>query len=206
MWGEGSRRVGILGGTFDPFHLGHLVAAQDALEVLGLDRLVFIPAGVPPHKPSEGVTPAELRLAMVRAGVEEDPRFEVSDEELRRPGPSYTVDTLRGRRRSRPQDHLFLLVGADQAAGLHRWRESEELARLARLVILSREGEEAPRVAGGFSPPPIHVPVTRVDISSTRVRDRVATGRSIRYLVPDAVAEIIREAGLYMGSSVAPAP
>ncbi|HEX6939874.1 MAG TPA: nicotinate-nucleotide adenylyltransferase [Longimicrobiales bacterium] len=187
--------IGIFGGTFDPVHTGHLIVAQDAWSALGLDRVLFIPAAVPPHKRGRVAASPELRLEMLRAATAGDPRFATSDLELRRSGPSYTVDTLRELRERDPSGALFLLLGADQFREFHTWREPGEITRLATLVVLSRGGTEAP-------PPPLDLPyrrltVTRVDISATEIRRRVAAGQPVRYLVPAAVEEIIRREGLY---------
>ncbi len=190
-------KIGILGGTFDPPHVGHLIAAQDTFEALSLDKLIFIPARVPPHKPGQSVTPAELRLKMVTVAIEGDRRFEVSDVELRRSGPSFTADTLRELKQRRPQDELFLLVGVDQVREFATWREPDVVLRCAKLVMLTRGGiEQVPQSDI------VHtiVPVTRVDVSSTLIRERAGAGRAIRYLVPEAVAKVIAAAGLYSGS------
>jgi nicotinate-nucleotide adenylyltransferase len=187
-------RLAVYGGTFDPPHLGHLVVAGDVHFRLGVDRVVFVPAADPPHKRGQVSAPAELRLAMVRAAVRGDPRFEVDDIELHRPGPSYTVDTLREFRRREPDAELFFLIGADALRDLPAWREPEEVARLATLVMLARGGETEvpdPRF------PVRRVPVTRVDVAATEVRRRVAAGEPIRYLVPEAVREIIERKKLY---------
>ena len=202
MWTDtpGTGRVGIFGGTFDPFHMGHLVVAQDVVEVLELDRMIFVPAGVPPHKDAGGVSPASLRWSMVVAGVEDDSRFLASDLELRRPGPSYTVDTLREFRRQGVGEELFFLMGSDQLAEFHRWREPEEVGRLARLVVMAREGDDPDLTTPGVQVEPLVVPVTRIDLSATRVRNRVREGRSIRYLVPDPVRRIILDERLYTGT------
>ncbi len=200
--GGGSERIGLFGGSFDPFHLGHLAAAQDVLERLGLSRVVFMPSGTPPHKDPEELTPAGLRLRMVRAGVEEDPRFEVSDLELRREGPSYTVDTLRSLREEAGGAHYHLIMGADQWSAFGQWREPWEVARMASIVVMTREGEGAgalePGFPGGDEPPRIEVPVIRFDLSSTLIRERVRAGHSIRYLVPESVRRIIEAAKLYV--------
>lgn len=182
-------KLGIFGGTFDPVHIGHLIVAQDAWAALGLDRVVFIPAAVPPHKRGRVAAAPELRLEMLRAATAGDARFEVSELELRRPGPSYTVDTLCELRERDPGGALFLLLGVDQFREFHTWREPERIARLANLVVLSRGGAEAAR-------PPIDVPyrwlpVTRVDLSATEIRRRSGAGEPIRYLVPEAVERII---------------
>lgn len=174
--------------------------AQDVVEALELDRLLFVPARRPPHKREMELTPAGLRLQMVRAAVEWDARIEVSEVELRREGASYTVDTLRAVRERRPDERVYFVVGADQFGELSDWREPEEVARLARLVVMTRDGEEPGPVDPGVQVPYEVVPVTRIDISSTEVRRRVREGRSIRYLVPEAVRRIIEENGLYRGT------
>ncbi len=192
MGGEGS--IGVFGGTFDPPHLGHLIVASDVCLALQLDRLLFIPAAVPPHKQSLVEAAAEQRLAMVRAAIRGDPRFEADDLELRREGPSYSVDTLRAlRERFRGRD-LYFLLGADALREIHTWREPEELARLARLVVFARDGEAA---QGQSRLPASSVSVTRVDISATEIRRRVRQGLPIRYLVPEPVREIIERERLY---------
>lgn len=188
-------RIGVFGGTFDPPHLGHLVVAQDAWAHLGLDRVVFIPAAIPPHKRHRVTTPAEIRLEMLRAAIGDDARFEVSEIELRRPGPSYTVDTLRELRERDRDGALFFLLGADQFRTFHTWRGPDEIASLATLVALSREGDEP--FSAGISVPHRTLRVTRIDISSTEIRRRVHAGEPIRYLVPPAVEAVIRREGLY---------
>ena len=189
-------RLGIYGGAFDPPHLGHLVAASDACGALGLDRLLWIPSAVHPLKPVR--TAAPLRLEMVRAAIQGDSRFAADDLELRRTGPSYTVDTLRELRAREPGAELFFLTGADNLAELPRWREPDEIARLATLAVVSRAGDALP---GDPPYPAVAVAVTRVDVSSTEVRRRVAAGQSIRYLVPDAVRAVIERERLYGGHS-----
>ncbi len=191
-------RIGFFGGTFDPPHNGHLIVAQDALEALELDRVVFVPAGAPPHKDGGEVTDAGLRLAMTTAAVAGDPRFEVSDREVARDGPSWTVETLRALRNEDDRGEMFLLMGADQFADFARWREPDEIVRLANVVVLTRRGDGAPgpgAAAGDFRDRVIEV--TRIDVSSTSIRERARRGRSLRYLVPDAVARIIDRERLY---------
>lgn len=190
-------RVGIFGGTFDPPHQGHLIAAQDAITELTLDKVLFIPARFPPHKAGREVSGADVRLRMVQAAVGNDERFEVSDVELQRTGPSFTVDTLRELRAKRPADELFLLIGVDQVREFQTWREPEEILRHAHVVLLARAG--IGEVADGGI---VYekVSVTRIDISSTAVRQRVGAGQPIRYLVPAAVEKIIADERLYTGS------
>ena len=187
-------RIGIFGGTFDPPHVGHLIVASDACIALALDRLILVPSAEPPHKRGAVKATAAQRLEMVRAAVRDDPRFEVDDVELRREGASYTVDTLRTMRERYPHAELLFLVGVDQMRELHSWREPREVARLARLSVLTREGE-TPDADSPFE----HtvVPVTRIDLSATDIRRRIGKGASVRYLVPEGVARLIEEWGLY---------
>jgi nicotinate-nucleotide adenylyltransferase len=188
-------KIGIFGGTFDPPHIGHLIAAQDALQSLQLDKVLFIPALVPPHKQQRAISPPVVRLRMTEAAASGDARFEVSDVELKRAAPSYTVDTLR--HLGNGGDELFLLLGVDQIRDFATWREPQQVRRLARLVMMARGGIAEPPESGIVQHT---VPVTRIDISSTLIRQRVAAGQSIRYLVPAAVEEIIAAEGLYSGS------
>ena len=195
-------RIGVFGGTFDPPHLGHLVVAADAYQVLHLDHLLWIPAARPPHKLGRVHATAEQRLAMVRAALDGDERFAISDLELRRQGPSFTVDTLRTLRQQNADSELFFLIGADALREIETWREPEEVARLAHLVVLARgDGRNGTTILHSRFPV-LTVPVTRVDISATEIRRRVARGESIRYFVPDAVREIIRRERLYQQPKV----
>lgn len=186
-------RIGLYGGTFDPPHVGHLMVASEAFDTLELDRLLFVPAAEPPHKRGLVEASPEQRLEMVRRSISGDSRFAVEDLELRRTGASYTVDTLRILRERDPGCELVFLVGVDQVQEFHSWKEPEEIARLAELAVISRGGEQI----GEIGLPLRRVDVTRIDLSSTEIRGRVRQGRSIRYLVADAVREIIQRDGLY---------
>ncbi|HEY4752203.1 MAG TPA: nicotinate-nucleotide adenylyltransferase [Candidatus Limnocylindrales bacterium] len=194
--------VGIFGGTFDPIHLGHLAVAEEAREALGLERVVFMPAFAPPHKPGRPVTAPEHRLAIVRLAVADNAAFEVSEAEIRRGGPSFTVDTLADLR----DDGLaepWLILSSEALAGLPEWRQPERVLSLARLAVVPRVGFDplgpawlearypgaAERVR--FLPGPL------LPISGSVVRRRAAAGRSVRYLVPDAVAAYIAQHRLY---------
>jgi nicotinate-nucleotide adenylyltransferase len=197
-------RIGILGGTFNPPHLGHLICAQEAYLQLGLDRLTLIPARIPPHKPVEEEPGPEHRLRLCRLAIQGDDRFDVSDLEINREGPSYTVDTLEELHRSAPEHELFLIVGGDIAAGLPNWREPERVLSLATLAIAKRRGtsraevDDALRVLrGGEEAQFFRMP--RIAISSTMLRDRVRAGESIRYYVPDPVVSYIDHHHLYAG-------
>lgn len=191
-------RLGVYGGSFDPPHLGHLVAASDACDALGLNRLLWIPSAVHPLKGDRVRTAPELRLEMVRAAIAGDERFQADDLELRRAGPSYTVDTLRELRARHPDAELFLLAGADLLHELPLWREPDEVMRLATLAVVSREGDA---LAPESPLPAVAVRVARVDVSSTEVRRRAAAGQTLRYLVPEPVRALIERHGLYGGRS-----
>ncbi len=195
-------RIGILGGTFNPPHLGHLVAAQEAYRELALDQVMLIPAGTPPHKPVDDEPGAEHRLELCRLAIAGDDRFSVSDLELRRDGPSFTVDTLEQLRSQSPSDDLFLILGGDIAAGLPRWHEPERVLELATVAIAKRRGtakeavqEALAQLKGGERASFFQMP--RIGISSTMVRRRVRAGQPIRYFVPDGVMHYIEANGLY---------
>ncbi len=195
-------RVGILGGTFNPPHLGHLICAQEAHRELGLDRVLMIPARIPPHKPVEHEPGAEHRLTLCRLAIDGDERFEVAALELSRDGLSYTVDTLSELTANDPQAELFLIVGGDVAAGLPRWREPERVLKLATVAVAKRRGTARPSVDGALESLPggeraQFFSMPRIGVSSTLVRRRVRSGQPIRYLVPDAVAGYIAEHRLY---------
>lgn len=195
-------RIGVFGGTFDPPHVGHLVVAQDAHAQLGLDRLLLVPARIPPHKPEGAAASAALRLEMLRSAVEGDARFEVDDLELRRDGPSYTVDTLRALGGRWPDAEFFLIIGADQFREFGGWRDAGAIVGMATLVVLARDGLELAGASralaeAGVAAEWTRLEPTRIDVSSTMVRERVRAGRPIRYLVPDVVRAVIEREGLY---------
>lgn len=195
-------RLGVFGGTFDPPHLGHLVVARDAAETLGLDRVLLVLAPRPPLRPGGPLTPADLRMEMLRAAVEGDSVLEASDVEMDRDGPSYTVDTLAALGGRHPGTELVLLIGADQWSRFDRWHDPRGIARRATVAVMARAGETPADLPIGVPWRPC--PVTRIDVSATDVRARVAAGRSIRYLVPDAVRGIIERHQLYAETPPAP--
>ncbi|NPB09712.1 MAG: nicotinate (nicotinamide) nucleotide adenylyltransferase [Thermodesulfobacteria bacterium] len=208
------KRIGILGGTYDPIHHGHLRAAEEVREDLELEEVLFIPAGQPPHKHRPDLTPFAYRFEMTRLAVEGVPGFRVSDIEGRMPGPSYSVRTLERLRAEQPAEYFFVL-GLDAFLEIETWFEYWRLPRLAHLVVISRgsDGERAfrekarevfPEVVeeGGYLRLPgaytlRFVPVTRLEISSTNIRRAVRRGRSIRFLVPESVRRFILTHGLY---------
>lgn len=196
--GDGVVRLAIFGGSFDPPHVGHLLAAQDAVDQLRLDRLVFVPAATQPLKSDRPATPPRQRLEMTRMLAGEDACFEVSSVEVDRGGVSFTVDTLEHFARAFPDAERFLLLGADVLASFGQWREPHRVVTLARPVILERAGDRPAELPAGVDASRLlHLPTRRVDVSSTEVRDRVGQGRSIRGFVPDGVAAYIARAGLY---------
>jgi nicotinate-nucleotide adenylyltransferase len=199
-------RVGILGGTFNPPHIGHMLCAQEALWELQLDRVLLMPVHTPPHKEAPEDPGVEHRVELCRRAAAGDPRLEVSRVEADRPGPSYTVDTLRDLHERTPTgDQLTFIVGGDQAHGLPSWREPEALLELAELAVAEREGVgradivQALSSLSGAAERVRFFTMPRVDVSSSLVRRRVAAGQPIRWLVPDAVAAYIESAGLYRG-------
>lgn len=185
-------RIGVLGGTFDPPHIGHAIVAQELLERLALDRLLVIPAADPPHRDAR-LDPG-VRLALVRRLFDGVEGIEVSDIEHRRIGPSYTVETLEALRGERPGAEWVLVMGADQFEVLDTWERFRDLPRLARLAVMRREGVEPGGPAGVRRIDYIAVDVTRIDISASMVRERLDAGRSIRFIVPESIREDIERA------------
>ena len=201
-------RIGLYGGSFNPIHIAHLALAEHAAEALALERVIFIPARIPPHKRSEELASARHRVRMARLAVADNPRFSVSEIELKRPGRSYTIDTVRAmRKRFGGGAELFFLIGADTVGELKTWLEVRKLVTLCRFVPLGRPGVRLPGVgelaaevgekeARSILRGMLKMP--RLEISASDIRRRVAEGRSIRYLVPDAVGEYVRKHRLYV--------
>jgi nicotinate-nucleotide adenylyltransferase len=191
-------RLGILGGTFDPPHIGHLLVASDAVEALELDRLLFVPAGVQPFKIGVVEASGAQRLAMLELLVNGDPRFAVDPIEIDRTGLSYTVDTLAALARRHPASTRYLLIGEDLVGQIGSWRDAARIADLAEIVILARPGAAAASGADGSATLPMRrLDTRRIEISSSEIRARVHAGKSIHGFVPDAVAGFIESAGLY---------
>jgi len=196
-------RIGILGGSFNPPHLAHLVCASEAAAQLSLDRVLLTPVAAPPHKEAEQDPGPQARLELCRLAIAGDERLGVCDLEVVRGGPSYTVDTLRELHARTPEDHLTFIVGGDIALGLPSWHEPEAVLDLARLAVVERSGAGREEIAGrlaqhfGDAAAPVFFDMPRLDISSSQIRRRVAQGDPIRYLVPDSVAEQIARGRLY---------
>jgi len=186
--------IGLFGGSFDPVHHGHLIVAQVAVEVLGLESLRFVPAREQPFKRGKHRSGPEHRAAMLSLAIAGASTFAVERSELERPAPSYTVHTLEALRSSHPEAALVLLLGADAASELHAWHQAERIPQLARVVVFARPGASIPN--SRYIAQVIEVPA--VEVSATEIRRRVHQGRSIRYWVPDSVAEYIARHQLYL--------
>jgi nicotinate-nucleotide adenylyltransferase len=183
------KKIGIFGGTFDPIHHAHLILAGDAIEQLGLESVVFIPAAISPHKLEGRPAPADVRVEMLRAAIADEPRFSLTTIELDRPAPSYTVDTMEALRLRESGAKFVCLIGEDNVAQLSTWHRFADLAKIVDFAVLDRTGLKTEH--------PYPAIRRHLDISATEIRNRVARGQSIRYLVPPAVEKIIRERQLY---------
>jgi nicotinate-nucleotide adenylyltransferase len=193
-------RLGIFGGTFDPPHVGHLLAASDAYEALELDRVIFIPAAVHPFKADSVLAAPGERLRMLELMVGDDPRFAVDPIEIDRSGLSFTVDTLAALAARQPGARYYFLIGEDLVEQIATWREPQRIARLAHIVVLSRRnssGAEVRPVEGGGVLPLTRIATRRIDVSSTEIRERVGAGKRIHGFVTEAVAGYIEATGLY---------
>ena len=192
------RRLGVMGGTFDPIHYGHLVTAEEALDQFELDGVVFLPTGRPWMKAHEVISDAEDRYLMIVIATASNPLFSVSRMEVDRDGPTYTVDTLRALKKERgPQTELFFITGADAMLEILQWKEPEELFELARFIAATRPGYDIASFDAPSNPSVTVMNIPALAISSTDIRVRVAGGHPIRYLVPEGVKSYIEKAGLY---------
>lgn len=183
------KRVGIFGGTFDPIHHGHLILGREAIEGLRLDSLIFIPAAASPHKLDRTMAAPDIRLEMLRSAIEGESGFRLDEMEIQRPPPSYAIDTAEVLRFRQPTAEFFYLIGEDNLANLTTWHRFTELCQMVKFVVLDRSGPKTEH--------PYPTIRRHLDISATNIRNRVARGHSIRYLVPPAVEKIIRDRQLY---------
>lgn len=191
------KKNGILGGTFDPIHLGHLVLAEQVKEKLQLERVIFIPCASPPHKTKRKHSPAQNRFQMTKLALDGNPGFTISDMELKRGGISYTIDTLRELKKTYPNSEMYFLTGSDVLKEIRTWKDLEQIYKLAKMVIAIRPGFDDFDPHDHFAQKSIIVPITGVDVSSTQIRERVKKGLSIKYLVPPKVEEYIKNKNLY---------
>ena len=187
------KKIAIYGGTFDPVHHAHLILARHAIETLGLDKVILVPAAISPLKKAAPVASGEVRLAMLQAAIKGEPEFEVDECELLRPPPSYTIDTVEEIRRRECDAAIYCLIGEDNVEQLPQWHRFAELEKMIAFVVLDRSGKQP-----SHSYQLIH---RRIDISATEIRQRVAQNESIRYLVPESVEEIIQREKLYREQS-----
>ena len=188
------QRIGILGGTFNPFHIGHLAIAQKAQEQFGLDKVIFVPSHIPPHKKIINLAPAQDRYKMAAWAIKDNPLFGISDVEIKREGKSYTIDTLKYFRDILPKNtKLFFIVGEDTFPTLAGWKDIQEILKLVTFIVVNRPGYKKERS------PIKHLSVTMhgINISSSYLRRRIAQGKSIKYLVPESVFRYIEEHKLY---------
>ncbi len=200
-------RIALYGGSFNPIHHGHLIIARAVAEILDIDRVILLPSRMPPHKHAPDLAPGDHRATMVQAAIAGDPLFEASDHDLTCEGPSYTANTVAAfRQKLAPKDELIWILGADSLLELHLWRQPADIARQCRIVTAVRPGFEVGDLAdlkaavGTDITEQLRrdiVKTPRIDISATDIRERVRTGRAIRYLVPEAVAAYIHQHGLY---------
>ncbi len=187
------KKIGIYGGSFDPVHHGHLILAREALETLALDEVIFVLAAQSPHKQNRAPAPAAARWEMLTSAIAGEPGFSASRLEIDRPPPSYSIETMEALRATQPESQFFFLVGEDNLPDLPTWHRFEDLQKLVEFVVLDRSGAEVE-----YAYPAIR---RKIDISATTIRKRVASGQSIRYLVPEAVEQIIHRENLYQGTT-----
>ncbi|MEW6685595.1 MAG: nicotinate-nucleotide adenylyltransferase [Candidatus Edwardsbacteria bacterium] len=191
-------RLGIFGGTFDPIHFGHLIVAEEVKEKLKLSKLFLVPAASSPHKLGHQILRGSHRAAMIRLAIKGNPYFAFSDLEIKRPGLSYTIDTLREFRRQNLSAKLFFVMGADQFVEIETWKEPEEIFRLSKVVVMTRPGFDLNQVKAKWRKKVVVVKVSQIGVSATEIRHRIKMGHSIRYLVPASVESYIRQNKLYL--------
>jgi len=186
-------KIGILGGTFNPIHIGHLILAEEAREKLELDKVIFVPTYLPPHKDNSDIAPANARMAMVKLAIKGNRYFLTSDLEIKRDGRSYTVDTLREFKKIYPQDELCFIIGSDLLKYLEEWKDLDEVIKIVKFIVATRPGYPLEKIPSHIST----VPIRAVDVSGFEVRRAIKENRSFRYLAPEAVVKYINQKRLY---------
>jgi len=187
-------KIGILGGTFNPIHIGHLILAEEAREKLGLDKVIFVPAFLPPHKDDSGIAPAKMRLDMVRLAIKGNKSLTVSDIETKRDGRSYTIDTLREFKKMFSGDELYFIIGSDLLKYLDVWKDLNEIIKMVKFIAATRPGYPLEKIPSYIAT----LPIRAVDISAFEVREAIKNNRSFRYLVPERVFDYINKKRLYI--------
>jgi len=188
-------KIGILGGTFNPVHIGHLILAEEVLEKLRLDRVIFIPANLPPHKDNVDIASPNLRLKMIKSAIKGNKNFAVSEIEIKRPGRSYTIDTLRTLKEKYPKDELFFIIGSDLLKYLNEWKDLNEIMNMVKFIAATRPGYPLENIPSYIQT----LKIRAVDISGFSVRQCIKEGKSFRYLVPEPVFNFIKKNKLYRG-------
>jgi len=186
-------KIGILGGTFNPIHIGHLILAEEAREKLALDKVVFVPANLPPHKDSSDIAPASSRYSMIKDAIKSNRYFSVSDLEIKRDGRSYTIDTVKNFKNIYPKDELYFIIGSDLLKYLDEWKDLAEITKIVKFIAATRPGYALERIPTYIST----LPIRAVDISGFEIRQAIKDNKSFRYLVPDAVFKYINKKRLY---------
>jgi len=186
-------KIGILGGTFNPVHLGHLILAEEVRENLGLDRIIFVPANIPPHKNASDIASAKERFNMLKFAVSNNKYFCVSDLEIKRSGPSYTIDTIKELKRIYPEDELYFITGSDLLKYLNEWKDLSEIIKLVKFVVATRPGYPLEKIPSYIQT----IAIRAVDISAFEIREAVKQKKSFRYLVPESVFKYINKKRLY---------
>ncbi|MEW6101096.1 MAG: nicotinate-nucleotide adenylyltransferase [Candidatus Omnitrophota bacterium] len=186
-------KIGILGGTFNPIHIGHLILAEEAREKLFLDRVIFVPAYLPPHKDNSDIAPAEKRLSMVKLSVRGNKNFSVSDIEIKRDGRSYTIDTIKALKSKFPHDELYFIIGSDLLNYLDEWKDLGDIIKMVKFIAATRPGYPLEKIPSYIST----LPIRAVDISGFEIRKAIREGKSFRYLVSDAVYKYIQKRKIY---------
>jgi len=187
-------KIGILGGTFNPIHIGHLILAEESREKLGLDKVVFVPTYLPPHKDNSDIAPASDRLAMIKLAIADNKYFSVSDSEIKREDRSYTIDTIKEFRNKFPQNELYFIIGSDLLKYLDDWRDLRDIIKIVKFVAATRPGYPLEKI-----PPYIDtVAIRAVDVSGFQIRSCIRENKSFRYLVPDSVHKYIIKRKLYV--------
>ncbi len=187
-------KIGILGGTFNPIHIGHLILADEVREKLSLDKVIFVPTYIPPHKQNSEVAAADERLRMVKAAIKGNKFFKTSDIEIKRKGPSYTVDTMEALNKKFPGEELYFITGSDLLKYLDEWKDFQELLRLVKFVVATRPGYPLEKITSYVQ----RISIRAVDVSAFEIRQCIKESKSFRYLVPEAVFEYINKKKLYL--------